>query len=175
MKEICFNEINKLLNQKKELIKNASNNQNLDKIRDESDNNIKEKLSKLDEKNIESLFKNKSLSELTKINYKNNNKNFYYKNAILINKTTLEIIKELGKFLINKIISSKCVFDKGEIIMFIQDTPEIINVGNINDNEELIIKFIINTDNNPLLLSDSSLILSKFRLLLAFLITNSFF
>ena len=33
MKEICFNEINKLLNQKKELvIKNESNNQNLNKI-----------------------------------------------------------------------------------------------------------------------------------------------
>ena len=47
----------------------------------------------------------------------------------------------------------KCIFDNKEIIILIKDGDEVINIGNLNDNNILTVNYVIQPDKSSYQLS----------------------
>ena len=47
----------------------------------------------------------------------------------------------------------KCIFDNKEIIILIEDGDEVINIGNLNDNNILTVNYVIQPDKSSYQLS----------------------
>ena len=148
---LCFKEIGELICSKEELVKNyKGENAQIENIKKEIKPEIITKLKELNSGSIEYDLKIKDFLSfnLSKTFMGNKSKNaFYYENCKLISKDIYNIIKDLIQKYIEKIKKVECIFDKGEIIILVKDgQDEAINIGNIDSNNELKIKKVIEYD-----------------------------
>ena len=140
---LYFNEINKILIKNKDLLKNCEQNeQKMKEIINKIDSDIIKKLNKLDDKIFES--KENKLFELSKSFIDEEKKVFYYENCKIINKDIFGIIKEIINVPINNIKSYKSIYDNKNIIILINDgKDDVINIGNLDNENNFIIKYAI--------------------------------
>ena len=161
----AFEEINEIINKNRQILTKCKNEkEKLEIIKKDIKNNTKNELKGLDEKSMEYKIKNKDILnfDLSKSFIDDKDKrDFYFGECKLISKDIFGIIKERIKLYIGKIKSVKCIFDKGEIIILIKDgNDESINIGNLETENSLKIKYIIKKENTTPKLSD---IFSEFK------------
>ena len=141
---LCFKEIDDIINKNKQI---TTEKQKLDKIFKEINPEDYKKLIELDKIKIMYFLKTREIldfdlrkSYLDKIN----KKKLYYDNCKLISKDIFDLIKDMTNIYIDKIREVKSIFDKGEIIILIKDGKnEVINVGNLENRNDLKIKSVI--------------------------------
>ena len=160
-----FQEIEKIMNKNSQLLQKCKNEkEKIDKIKNEISPDLKNDLKYLDDKSIELKIKSKEIFDfnLSKSFMGDKGKKaFYYGECTLISNEIYEIIEDNIKLYIDKIKSVKCIFDKGEIIILIKDgNDESINIGNLEKENNLKIKYVIEKEPGSSKLSD---IFSNFK------------
>ena len=136
-----FQEIKNIINKNKEKF----NNNNKDILKELRNNLLEDTLNDLGQFNkekIETKLNDIPLYKLKQSFINNDIILYYYRNCQILNQQIYNFLKKyIDKNINSKIIPIKCVFDKGEAIVFINS--EIINVGHIIENRELIIDYLI--------------------------------
>ena len=145
---LYFKEIDDVITKKEQLLRSCKGEtEKITKLKKEIDQKTKQSLKDLDEQTIGYELESKEFAgfDLSKSFIDEANKDaFYYEDCKIISKEIFEIIKDMIKNYIDKIKNVKCIFDKGEIIILIKDdTDEVINVGNLDGENNLIIKYVI--------------------------------
>ena len=160
-----FQEIEKIMNNNSQILQKCINEkEKIDKIKNGIKPALKNDLKYLDDKSIESKIKAKDILNFDLIKSFMDDKGkkaFYYGECTLISKEIYEIIEDNIKLYIDKIKSVKCIFDKGEIIILIKDgNDESLNIGNLDTENNLKVKYVIQKEPGTSKLSD---IFSNFK------------
>ena len=141
---LYFKEIDDIINDNKQL---TTEQKKLDKIMKQINPETKKKLIELNQDKIKYDLKAKEILNFDlKKAYMDeyNKKEWYYENCKLISKDIFDLIKYMINIYIDKLKEVKCIFDSGEIIILIKDkNNEVINVGNLENRNDLKIKVVI--------------------------------
>ena len=125
---------------------NNINNDIINKIK----GNLKEKMLNffltLDESKLIINNENKYDIPIIELNDNKKNKLYYYNNCQIINQKLYLLLNQIDKNLSTKTKQIKCILNNNKIIIFSND--KIINIGNLNEDNILIIEHLIYSESN---------------------------
>ena len=144
---LCLHEIFNILNKKEvldiNLIKdNNINNEILGKIKSKLTQNTLNVLLDISKEKLQYKLSNIDNLQPSYITVNGHNR-CYFSNCKIINKSIVNLLIKIDNKINHKIKNINCIFDKGKIIIKIDE--KIINIGNLTNNGEFIVEYIIQT------------------------------